>query len=227
MRSGSSCPMSIQVVAGFFADRARSARSSSRSSRGSPRPPSRPGWPTPARSALLTADAVPRRGTARVDEGDRRRRRRRGAVGARGRGVGPAGHRSADAAGRDHRWDELVARQSAELEAPALDPETPMMVIYTSGTTGRPKGAVHVHGGFLVKIAEEARSRLDIGTRRPLHVGDGHGLDHGAARVVVGAGAAGATLVLSEGAPDYPGPGRLWEHGRAAPDLACSASRRR
>ena len=38
-----------------------------------------------------------------------------------------------------------------------------MMVIYTSGTTGRPKGAVHVHGGFLVKIAEECAFQLDVG----------------------------------------------------------------
>jgi len=113
-------------------------------------------------------------------------------------------------AGRDHRWDDLVARQSPELDAPALAAETPMMVIYTSGTTGRPKGAVHVHGGFLVKIAEEAAFQADVhGDDRVMWVTD-MGWIMGP-WVVVGAGAAGATLVLSEGAPDYPGPGRLWE----------------
>jgi acetyl-CoA synthetase len=112
--------------------------------------------------------------------------------------------------GRDHRWGELVARQSPDLEAPALDTETPMMVIYTSGTTGRPKGAVHVQGGFMVKIAEEAAFQADVHQDdRVMWVTD-MGWIMGP-WVVVGVGAAGATLVVSEGAPDYPGPGRLWE----------------
>ena len=113
-------------------------------------------------------------------------------------------------AGRDLAWAEAVDRQIAELDAPALDPETPMMVIYTSGTTGRPKGAVHVHGGFLVKIAQECAFQTDV------HAGDRFTwmTDMGwimGPKIVVGAGALGATLVLSEGAPDYPGPGRMWE----------------
>ena len=66
-------------------------------------------------------------------------------------------------AGRDHWWHDAVAEQPAALQRPALDPETPMMMIYTSGTTGRPKGAVHVHGGFLVKIAEECAFQTDVG----------------------------------------------------------------
>jgi acetyl-CoA synthetase len=113
-------------------------------------------------------------------------------------------------AGRDHRWDELVARQPAELEAPALDPETTMMVIYTSGTTGKPKGAVHVHGGFLVKIAEECAFQTDVRADDRFTWISDMGWIMGP-KIVVGAGALGSTLVLSEGAPDYPGPGRLWE----------------
>ncbi len=112
--------------------------------------------------------------------------------------------------GRDLAWADAVDRQSPDLDAPALDPETPMMVIYTSGTTGRPKGAVHVHGGFLVKIAQECAFQTDV------HAGDRFTwmTDMGwimGPKIVVGAGALGATLVLSEGAPDYPGPGRMWE----------------
>ena len=95
----------------------------------------------------------------------------------RGWGQTPAMRRAATTAGTSSS-----AGQSAELAAPALDPETPMMVIYTSGTTGQPKGAVHVHGGFLVKIAEECAFQLDVGDGRPVHVGDRHGLDHGPAR---------------------------------------------
>ena len=70
--------------------------------------------------------------------------------------------RRATATGRTWPWQtaattagtSLVGRQSPRA-SPALDAEHPLMVIYTSGTTGRPKGAVHVHGGFLVKIAQE------------------------------------------------------------------------
>ena len=70
------------------------------------------------------------------------------------------------------------------------------MVIYTSGTTGRPKGAVHVHGGFLVKIAEECAFQLDIGTDdRFMWVTD-MGWIMGPLEVV-GAGALGATLVIT------------------------------
>ena len=113
-------------------------------------------------------------------------------------------------AGRDHWWHEFVADHSDSLPAPALDPETPLMVIYTSGTTGKPKGAVHVHGGFLVKIAEECAFQTDVhADDRFMWVSD-MGWIMGP-KVVVGTGALGATLVVCEGAPDLPGPGRLWE----------------
>src|SRR2546430_11128917 len=63
---------------------------------------------------------------------------------------------------RDVRWDELLGSQPARFDAPALDPEHPLFVAYPSGTTGRPKGAVHVHGGFLVKIAAEVAYQTDL-----------------------------------------------------------------
>jgi acetyl-CoA synthetase len=96
------------------------------------------------------------------------------------------------------------------VECEDTDAEDPFMIAYTSGTTGKPKGAVHVHGGFLVKIAEECAFQTDVGPDdRFMWVSD-MGWIMGPMQVV-GAGALGATLVLSEGAPDHPGPGRLWE----------------
>ena len=172
-------PMSVEVVAGFYAI----------CKIGAIAVPIFSGFGAPAVAArlrdagavaLLTADAVPRRGKpvsmkeiadAALEQAPSVRH---------GRGVGPAGHaRRRCAAGATTTGTSWSASQPAELPAPALDPETPMMVIYTSGTTGRPKGAVHVHGGFLVKIAEECAFQTDVGSRRPVHVGDRHGLDHG------------------------------------------------
>jgi acetyl-CoA synthetase len=160
--------------------------------------------------ALVTADAVPRRGRPVgmkqvADEALRDAPSVRHMVVWERLGTDPPMTQ-----GRDHRWHELVGRQSTRLEPPALDPETAMMVIYTSGTTGRPKGAVHVHGGFLVKIAEEMAFQTDAGPAdRVMWVTD-MGWIMGP-WLVVGTGAVGATAVVSEGAPDYPGPGRLWE----------------
>jgi acetyl-CoA synthetase len=106
-------------------------------------------------------------------------------------------------------WDDLVAGGPEQLPTEALDPETPLMIIYTSGTTGVPKGAVHVHGGFLVKIAQEVAHQVDMRRDDRLHWVTDLGWIMGPWELVGGL-AAGGTVVLAEGAPDYPGPDRLW-----------------
>ena len=84
-----------------------------------------------------------------------------------------------------------------------------MMIMYTSGTTGRPKGAVHVHGGFLVKIAQEVAHQADMHADDVLHWVTDLGWIMGPWELVGGL-AAGGTVVLAEGVPDYPAPDRLW-----------------
>jgi acetyl-CoA synthetase len=111
---------------------------------------------------------------------------------------------------RDVLWDQLLAAQPAFFDTPALDPEHPLFIAYTSGTTGRPKGSVHVHGGFLVKIAEEVAYQADVHPDDILFWVTDLGWIMGPWEIV-GAGALGATVFLFDGAPNHPGPDRLWD----------------
>jgi acetyl-CoA synthetase len=105
-------------------------------------------------------------------------------------------------------WDELVAGCPGELEPLQVDSEAPYLLAYTSGTTGKPKGVVHVQGGFLVSIAREAAYQADGREGDVVHFATDMGWIMGP-WTVVGAGACGATIVFAEGAPDWP-PDRLW-----------------
>jgi len=110
--------------------------------------------------------------------------------------------------GRDVAWDELVAAQPGELPALDVESEHPYLLTYTSGTTGRPKGIVHVQGGFLVSIAREVAYQADSGPEDTILFATDMGWIMGP-WTVVGGGAMGSRLVFMEGAPDRP-PDRLW-----------------
>jgi acetyl-CoA synthetase len=109
---------------------------------------------------------------------------------------------------RDHDWAELVAQSPGALAPLEVESETPYLIAYTSGTTGRPKGAVHVHGGFLLSIAREAAYQADVKPGDRVLFATDMGWIMGP-WTVVGAGASGAAVVYMEGAPDWPAD-RIW-----------------
>jgi len=121
-------------------------------------------------------------------------------------------------AGRDYWWADLIDPQPAEAATEVTSAEDPIMVIYTSGTTGVPKGAVHTHCGFPVKGAQDMAFGTDV---HPFDAAQGRQgdviywmTDMGwmmGPWLVFGALILGATLFIYDGAPDFPGPDRLWE----------------
>jgi acetyl-CoA synthetase len=111
--------------------------------------------------------------------------------------------------GRDHRWEELVAGQSANAEMERTDAEDLLMVIYTSGTTGRPKGAVHTHCGFPIKAAQDMAHGMDMGPADTMYWMTDMGWMMGPWEVF-GTLLLGGTMLFYDGAPDYPDVDRLW-----------------
>src|SRR5438477_1621150 len=97
--------------------------------------------------------------------------------------------------------------------------EDPMMILYTSGTTGRPKGAVHTHCGFPIKAAQDMSHGLDLHPDETLFWLTDMGWMMGP-WLVFGTLVLGATMMLYDGAPDFPGPDRVWklctDHGVTA-----------
>lgn len=112
--------------------------------------------------------------------------------------------------GRDHRWDDLMAGQAERAETAPTQAEDVLMILYTSGTTGRPKGAVHTHCGFPVKAAQDMHHAMDVRPGETVYWMSDMGWMMGP-WLVFGTLLIGATMVLYDGAPDYPGPDRLWK----------------
>jgi acetyl-CoA synthetase len=109
---------------------------------------------------------------------------------------------------RDAGWGAIVEESPGVLVPLEGESEHPYLLTYTSGTTGRPKGVLHVQGGFLVSIAREVGYQADIHPDDVLHFSTDMGWIMGS-WAVVGGGALGCTLVFAEGAPDRPSD-RLW-----------------
>ena len=112
-------------------------------------------------------------------------------------------------ASRDRRWREIVGNAPEDSPTEIMDAEAPVMIMYTSGTTGRPKGTIHTHCGVMVKNALDMGLCVDLGADDRLLWMSDIGWMVGP-KIIVGSTLLGATLILADGAPDYPDAGRIW-----------------
>ena len=113
-------------------------------------------------------------------------------------------------AGRDHWYHELMASASPNCEPEPMDAEDMLYILYTSGTTGKPKGIVHTTGGYLVGTYATTKMVFDLREDDVFWCTADLGWVTGHSYVVYGPLANGATVVMYEGAPDWPEKDRFW-----------------
>jgi acetyl-CoA synthetase len=113
--------------------------------------------------------------------------------------------------GRDHWYHRLMQDASYSCEPERMDAEDMLYILYTSGTTGKPKGIVHTTGGYLVGTYATAQWVFDYKDEDVYWCTADIGWVTGHSYVVYGPLANGATVVMYEGAPDWPQRDRFWQ----------------
>ena len=113
--------------------------------------------------------------------------------------------------GSDLWWHDLTNDQPDICETEVLDSNDTLFILYTSGTTGKPKGVVHVHGGYAVGIAMTLKWVFDLKSNDIWWCAADIGWITGHSYIVYAPLMLGVTSVLYEGAPAYPKLNRIWE----------------
>ncbi|MGD1063535.1 MAG: acetate--CoA ligase [Terracidiphilus sp.] len=113
--------------------------------------------------------------------------------------------------GRDHWWHELVAKAEAECAAEPMDSEDPLYILYTSGSTGKPKGLLHTTGGYAVQTYLTTKYVFDLRDDDIYWCTADIGWVTGHSYVVYGPLQNGATVLMYEGAPNWPDFSRFWK----------------
>jgi acetyl-CoA synthetase len=112
--------------------------------------------------------------------------------------------------GRDFWWHELMKTVSHVCPAEELDSEQPLFILYTSGTTGKPKGILHTTAGYLLQTHLTTKWVFDLKDEDVYWCTADIGWVTGHSYVVYGPLSNGATVLMYEGAPNFPEPDRFW-----------------
>ncbi|XP_031490583.1 acetyl-coenzyme A synthetase, chloroplastic/glyoxysomal-like [Nymphaea colorata] len=113
--------------------------------------------------------------------------------------------------GRDIWWQDKIPDYATECSVEWVDSEHPLFLLYTSGSTGKPKGVLHTTGGYMIYTATTFKYAFDYKPTDIYWCTADCGWITGHSYVTYGPLLNGATVVLFEGAPNYPHAGRCWE----------------
>ncbi len=112
---------------------------------------------------------------------------------------------------RDVWWHDVVEGQSTDCSAASMDSEDLLFILYTSGTTGKPKGIVHTTGGYMTGVYATTKWVFDLKPDDIFWCTADVGWVTGHSYLVYGPLSNGATILMYEGAPDFPDQGRFWQ----------------
>ena len=112
--------------------------------------------------------------------------------------------------GRDHWYHRLMQEAGPYCEPEEMDAEDMLFILYTSGTTGKPKGIVHTTGGYMTGAVTTTKNVFDLKDDDVYWCSADIGWVTGHTYIVYGPLANGATVVMYEGAPDWPDRDRFW-----------------
>jgi acetyl-CoA synthetase len=112
---------------------------------------------------------------------------------------------------RDYWWHDLMKDASSECDPVEVDSEHPLYILYTSGSTGKPKGVLHTTAGYLLGTQMTSKWVFDLKDEDTYWCTADIGWVTGHSYIVYGPLQAGASVVMFEGAPNWPDEGRFWE----------------